>query len=55
MTENAILRSVKYDDDDDGGGGGGEGMGKRRNNQGTGRGIDNKHPIKLTPMDTNLS
>ena len=49
MTENAILRSVKYDDDD---GGGGEGI--RRGDIMAG-GINNKPPVKLTPADANLS
>ena len=56
MTENAILRSVKYNDDDDNGG---EGMGRQwsniNNNELMGGGIDNKPPVKLPPTDANLS
>ena len=51
MTENAILRSVKYDDND--GGGGGEGI--RRRGKIMGGGFNNKPPIELPPTDTNLS
>ena len=56
MTENVILRSVKYNDDDDDDDNGG--MGGRQwsnNNELMGRGINNKPPIKLPPTGTNLS
>ena len=50
MTENVILRLVKYDNDNGGG------MGRRsNNNELMGGGIDNKPPIKLPPTDANLS
>ena len=58
MTENAILRSVKYnddDDDDDNGRMGGRRWWSNNNNELMGRGIDNNPPIKLPPTDANLS